>query len=129
MLGFRLGRVTGVTALGGLEYLTVNSNFRQFCWLHTKTRPSEVGDEVTPPRLWTTSGLLSSRACLTSLSWAFWIHGRTHVVVISEFGEIVLHSGLWEFHICTLCREVSHQGRNEGYNAPDAESLGVAEKT
>jgi len=42
-----------------LEYLTVNSNFRQFCWIHTKTRPSKVGDAVTLPRLWTTSGLLS----------------------------------------------------------------------
>jgi len=42
-----------------LEYLTVNSNFRWFCWLHTKTRPSNVGDAVTVPRLWATAGLLS----------------------------------------------------------------------
>jgi len=45
---------------------------------------------------------LASRTCLTSLSWAFWIHGRTNVVVISEFGEVVRHSGLCEFHSCAL---------------------------
>ena len=51
--------------------------------------------------------------CLTSLTWAFWIHGRTNVAVISEFGEVVPHSGLWEFHSYPLCCEVSRQGRNE----------------
>jgi len=39
-------------------YLTVNSNLRQFCWLHTKTGPSKVGCVATPPGVWTTSGRL-----------------------------------------------------------------------
>jgi len=37
---------------------------------------------------------LASKICLTSLTWAFWIHGRTNVVVNSQFGEVVLHAGL-----------------------------------
>jgi len=42
-----------------VEYVTVNSDFRWFCWLHTKMGSSKVGDAVTPPRPWTTSGPLS----------------------------------------------------------------------
>ena len=62
---------------------------------------------------------LASRACLTSLSWAFWIHGRTAVVVFSQV-EAVRYSGLFEFHSCALCREVSHQVRNDGDTMPRA---------
>ena len=59
MLAFRLGSSQGHQPYEDSKYLAVNSNFREFCWLHTKTRPSKVGGAVTPPRLWTTSGLLS----------------------------------------------------------------------
>ena len=55
------GEDRGAAALGGLEYLTVNSNLRQL-WLHTKTGPGKFGDVVTPPGRWTTSGSLS-REC------------------------------------------------------------------
>ena len=55
------GEDRGAAALGGLEYLTVNSNLRQL-WLHTKTGPGKFGDVVTPPGRWTTSGPLS-REC------------------------------------------------------------------
>jgi len=78
---------------------------------------------------------LASRTCLTGLSWAFWIHGRTNVVVISEFGEVVLHSGFCAFHSCALCCDVPHQGSNEGAQCPGrritggAESLRGAEKS
>jgi len=43
---------------------------------------------------------------------------RINVVVFSQLGEVVRHSGLCEFHSCVLCREVSHQGRNEGAQCP-----------
>jgi len=46
--------------------------------------------------------------------WAFWTNGRTHVTMISQFGEVVRHSGLCEFHSCAVCREVSHQWHNVG---------------
>jgi len=72
---------------------------------------------------------LASRTCLTSLSWAFWIHGRTNVVLISEFGEVVLHSGFCEFHSCALCCEVSHQGRHEGEQCPGRRITGGAPKS
>jgi len=70
---------------------------------------------------------LASTTCLTSLTRAFWIHGRTNVVVISEFGEVVRHSGLCRFHSCALCCEVSHQGCNEGAQCPDRRITGGAE--
>ena len=35
-------------------------------------------------------------------------------VVFSQLGEVVRHSGLYEFYSCALCREVSHQGRKKG---------------
>ena len=62
---------------------------------------------------------LASRNCLTSLLWTFWTHGQTNVVVISEFGEVVQHSGVCEFHNCTFCCKVSHQGSNEGAQCPE----------
>jgi len=40
------------------------------------------------------SVVLASTICLTSLTWAFWIHDRTKAFVISQFGEVVLHLGL-----------------------------------
>ena len=53
---FPLRRVAGgCSPRGGLEYLMVNNNFRMFFWLHTKTRPSKVGDVVTQTRSWMTS--------------------------------------------------------------------------
>jgi len=44
---------------------------------------------------------------------AFWISGRTNVAVISQFGQVVRHSGLCKFHSCAFCGEVSYQGHNE----------------
>jgi len=44
---------------------------------------------------------------------------ESKVVVFSQLG-VARHSGLCEFHSCGLCREVSHQGRNEGGTMPRA---------
>jgi len=54
---------------------------------------------VAFPWVWTT-GLASP-----VFRRAFWIHGRTNVVVFSQFGEVVRHSGLCEFHSCAICRD------------------------
>jgi len=57
----------------------------------------------------------------------FWTHDRTNVAVICQFGEVVQHSGLWEFHNGVLYREVSHQWRNDGgrgHNASGANHWG-----
>jgi len=39
------------------------------------------------------------------------------LVVFSQL-EVVRHSGFFGFHSCALCREVSHQGRNDGGSMP-----------
>jgi len=44
--------------------------------------------------------------------------GRTNVVVFSQFGEVVRHSGLCEFQSCQIVTIVSHQGSNEGGTMP-----------
>jgi len=59
MVDFSLGRIAGQHPQDNLEYLTVNSNFREICWLHIKMGPRKVGDAITSPRPWTTSGSLS----------------------------------------------------------------------
>jgi len=51
------------------------------------------------------------------------------LVVFSQIGEVVRHSGLCEFHSSALCREVSHQGRNEGGSMPRAPNLLEAPKS
>jgi len=55
-----------------------------------------------------------ARACLTSLSFAILDTRRTHVVVFSELGEVVRHSGLNEFHSWALCRECHTRGVTKG---------------
>jgi len=85
-----------------LEYLTVNSNFRKFCWLHTKTGPSKVGDAVTPPGSWTTSGSLSQGFSQQDFSNQSFIGhsgyiAESNVVVFSQL-EVARHSGLCYFH-------------------------------
>ena len=66
------------------KHLTVFSSLWWFCWLHTKTRSSKLGDAVAPPGLWATSGLLSHgcsqqdlsrkstlvRPCVQKIFWA-----------------------------------------------------------
>jgi len=42
-------------------------------------------------------------------SGTFWSHGRTNVAGFSRFGEVAQHSGLYEFHSCALCCEVSYR--------------------
>ena len=92
---FSLGRVARAAAVGGPEYLAINSNFRQFCWLHTKTGPSKVGDVVTPPGPWTNFGPLC-RWCflqpdgLSPLLFpgTFWTRGRINIAGISRLGEV-----------------------------------------
>ena len=56
---FPLGSVTGQQPWKDSQYLTVNSNFRWFCRLHTKTWPSKFGGVVAQQICWTTSGLSS----------------------------------------------------------------------
>jgi len=113
---FPLGRIGVAAALGGPEIPHDHSNLRWFCWLHAKTRPSKVGDIVTPPGPWTTSGPLS-RGCglypegLISpfFPGTFWTHGRTNIAGISQFGEMASHPGLYGFQTCAFCHEVSHR--------------------
>ena len=54
-----LGMVAGAVAL----WLETPHGFQhshiECCWLHTKMGPSQVGDVITPPGPWTTSGPLS----------------------------------------------------------------------
>jgi len=40
------------------------------------------------------------------------------LVVFFKLGEVIQHLGLCEFDSCALCREVSHQGRNEEGSMP-----------
>ena len=98
------------------KYLTINSNLRQFCWLHTKTGPSRLGDVVTPPGPWTNFGPLSvgvdwnlKDLVRHSFLGAFWTHGRTNIAGISRFGEVAWHPGLCGFQTCALCHEVLHR--------------------
>ena len=71
MPDFRPGRVAGAAFTGELGMPHGQQQFEVVCWLRTKTGPSKVGDAVTRPRPWTTSGrlpvALARRACLTSL--------------------------------------------------------------
>jgi len=46
------------------KYLTINSNLRQFFWLHTKTGTSKVGDVVTP-----TGRCMNSEQLYRGFSW------------------------------------------------------------
>jgi len=107
----------------------------QHCWgglhsrlvhqCHTKTGPRKFRDTITPPGPRTTSGLLSHGFSQQSLPHQSFVEHsgyicRTDVVVFSQLGEVVRHSGLCEFHSCTLCHEVSHQGRNKGGTMPRA---------
>jgi len=46
---FLWGESRGQQPLENPKYLTINSTFKKCCSLHTKTRPSKVGDVVTPP--------------------------------------------------------------------------------
>jgi len=63
MPAFHLDKVAGEAALWeDSNYLSTNSNLRQFRCLHPKMGPNKVGNIVTPPCLWTTSGPLS-RGC------------------------------------------------------------------
>jgi len=39
----------------------------------------------------------------------FWIHGRTNIAGISRFEEVAWCPGLYWFHTCALCHEVSHR--------------------
>jgi len=121
MPGFPLRRVAGATSTGELVIPHGQQQF-QIVLLAPHQDGTKQGRRCNyTTRPWTTSGSLSrglaSRACFTSLSLAFWIHGRTNVVVSSQL-ELIRHSGLCEFHSCALCREVSHQGRNEGGTMP-----------
>ena len=72
MPAFPLGRVTGATSIGGLGIPDGQQQFQivlLFLPVHTKTGPSKVGDAVTPPRLWTTSGSL-----FRGFSQQDWLH-------------------------------------------------------
>ena len=51
------------------------------------------------------------------------------LVVFSQLEEVVRHAGLYEFHNCALCREVSHQGRNKRASMPRAPNLWGARKS
>jgi len=50
------------------------------------------------------------------------VAGATSIgeLVIFSQVEAVRYSGLFEFHSCALCREVSHQVRNDGDTMPRA---------
>jgi len=100
-------RVAGTTAPGGLE-ISHDQQQSEFCSLHTKTRPSKIGDAIIPPGPWSTSGPLS-RGCgqqdlPRQFPGTFWSHGRTNVAGIYRFGEVVQHSGLRISQLHTLSK-------------------------
>ena len=39
----------------------------------------------------------------------FWIHGRTNIAGISRFEQVAWCPGLYWFHTCALCHEVSYR--------------------
>jgi len=115
---FPLGRVTGATALGGLgiyhgqqqvqiALLAPHQDGATQC--RRCSHSTWALDDLWVALPWVLP------AGLVSLVFrvAFWMHGRTNVAVISQFGQVVRHSGLCKFHGCALFREVSHQGHNE----------------
>jgi len=80
---FSFGESLRAAALGESGSLTMNSNLRLFCWLHTKTRPSKVGDVVTPCGPWTNSRPLS-RGCRPAMfnQMAYWV--KNYVTVLTR---------------------------------------------
>jgi len=118
MPDFPLGRVARATSTGELG----QQQF-QIVLLAPHQNETKQGYEMQllHPGRWCHLGRfpvgLARRPCLTSLTLGIWIPGRTNVVVFSQW-EVVRHSGHCKFHSCALCREVSHQGRNEQGTTP-----------
>jgi len=52
-----------------------------------------------------------------------------NVVVFSQLGEVVRHSGHCEFTAAHFVPKCNTRGVTRGHNAPDAESQGAAEKS
>ena len=53
-------RVDGTESLGALEIpYGIRQSQRSVVWIHAKIGPSQIGDVITPPSLWSTSGPLS----------------------------------------------------------------------
>ena len=72
---------------------------------------------------------LASRACLTSLSWGIldtWPNYRSCVLSIRRSGSTFRALRIWQS--CEICREVSHQGRNEGETMPGRRITGGRRK-
>jgi len=107
---FPLGRVARAAALGGLALPQGQQSLIVLLAAHqdgTKQGPKCSHDTKSLDDLWAAfpwvkpAGLASS-----NLREAFWTHGRINVAGSSLFGDVARHSGLYEFHSCSLFRNV-----------------------
>jgi len=109
---FPLGRVAGQQLYVDPKYFTVNSSFRKFPSVHTKTGPSKVGDVVTRHLVLEPLDCfpadVASRTCLVNLSWASLETWSNHPAWIFRIRKVAWHSGLYGFQTCAFCHEVSH---------------------
>jgi len=140
MPAFPLGRVAGATAPEGLGIPRDQQQF-QIVLLAPHHDGTKQGrrcrqsnwsfDDISVAFPWVSpAGHASPVFC-----GAFWIHGGTNVVAFSRFREfkrkkilVVRHSGLSEFHSFAICREVSHQRRNEGGTTPKRRITGAGRR-
>jgi len=80
--------------------------------VYTKMGPSKVGDVIRHMVLGLTLSRLpwgvASRTCLTNLSWGILITESSWWSSLLQT-KVDQHSGLFQFHHCTLCREVSRR--------------------
>lgn len=108
---FPLGRIVGAAVAGCSE---ISGSFQQ-SGSTPRRGPSQVGDVITPPLHWSTSGtlfrgwLLPTGLALPTYPGASSL-GWTTVVGISLFGgNMDRHSRLCEFHSCSICHGVSRR--------------------
>jgi len=90
---FPLGRSRGQQPQVDPKYFAINSNFRKFPSVHTKTGPSKVEDVVTPPGAWTTSRLLSRRCSQQDLPHSSFLGDSGHMARPTQLGSF--HSEKW----------------------------------
>ena len=108
---FPLGRVAGQQLYVDPKYFTINSSFRKFPSVHTKTGPSKVGDVVTRHLVLEPLDCFpadaASRTCLVNLSWAIletWSNHPAWIFRIRKFG--VTFRTLRISNLCFLSRSV-----------------------
>jgi len=74
--------------------------------------PSKVWDATTPSGPWTPSGPLSRGCSQQDFHRQSFVEHSVHMAEMSQlrslFGEVTLHSELYEFHSCALYCEERH---------------------